>query len=119
MADITAGMVKDLRERTGLGMMECKKALVEANGDIELAIEELRKSSGMKAAKKAGRTAPSGGSVFQSAPTSRAMSGSFTPLRADGGKRMVSWSPGWIQARSKQRLHFRAQHRRSGSSWVA
>ena len=54
MADITAGMVKDLRERTGLGMMECKKALVEANGDIELAIEELRKSSGMKAAKKAG-----------------------------------------------------------------
>jgi len=57
MADITAGMVKDLRERTGLGMMECKKALVEANGDIELAIEELRKSSGMKAAKKAGRTA--------------------------------------------------------------
>ncbi len=60
MADITAGMVKDLRERTGLGMMECKKALVEANGDIELAIEELRKSSGMKAAKKAGRTAADG-----------------------------------------------------------
>ena len=54
MADITAGMVKELRQRTGLGMMECKKALVEANGDIELAIEELRKSSGMKAAKKAG-----------------------------------------------------------------
>jgi elongation factor Ts len=53
-------MVKDLRERTGLGMMECKKALVEANGDIELAIEELRKSSGMKAAKKAGRTAADG-----------------------------------------------------------
>ena len=60
MADITAGMVKALRERTGLGMMECKKALVEANGDIELAIEELRKSSGMKAAKKAGRTAADG-----------------------------------------------------------
>ena len=60
MADITAAMVKDLRERTGLGMMDCKKALVEANGDAELAIENLRKSSGMKAAKKAGRTAADG-----------------------------------------------------------
>lgn len=60
MADITASMVKELRERTGLGMMECKKALVEAGGDIELAVEELRKSSGMKAAKKAGRTAADG-----------------------------------------------------------
>jgi elongation factor Ts len=60
MADITAGMVKELRERTGLGMMECKKALVEAAGDMERAIEELRKSSGMKAAKKAGRVAADG-----------------------------------------------------------
>jgi elongation factor Ts len=53
-------MVKELRERTGLGMMECKKALVEADGDLELAIENLRKSSGMKAAKKAGRVAADG-----------------------------------------------------------
>ncbi len=53
-------MVKELRERTGLGMMDCKKALVEADGDAELAIENLRKSSGMKAAKKAGRTAAEG-----------------------------------------------------------
>jgi elongation factor Ts len=60
MADITAAQVKELRERTGLGMMECKKALVESNGDIEVAIEELRKSSGMKAAKKAGRIAADG-----------------------------------------------------------
>lgn len=60
MADITAAMVKDLRERTGLGMMDCKKALVESEGDIELAIENLRKSSGMKAAKKAGNTAAEG-----------------------------------------------------------
>ncbi len=60
MAAVSASMVKELRERTGLGMMECKKALVEAGGDIELAIEELRKSSGMKAAKKAGRTAADG-----------------------------------------------------------
>ncbi|WP_373083394.1 translation elongation factor Ts [Zhongshania sp.] len=57
---VSASMVKELRDRTGLGMMECKKALNEANGDIELAIEELRKSSGMKAAKKAGRTAADG-----------------------------------------------------------
>ena len=60
MAAISASMVKDLRERTGLGMMECKKALVEADGDLELAIENLRKSSGMKAAKKAGRVAADG-----------------------------------------------------------
>ncbi|MEX0943599.1 MAG: translation elongation factor Ts [Pseudomonadales bacterium] len=60
MAAISAQMVKELRERTGLGMMDCKKALVEADGDAELAIENLRKSSGMKAAKKAGRTAAEG-----------------------------------------------------------
>ena len=59
-AKISASMVKELRERTGLGMLECKKALGEADGDIELAIENLRKSSGMKAAKKAGRTAADG-----------------------------------------------------------
>ena len=52
--------VKELRDRTGLGMMECKKALTEAGGDIDAAIEELRKASGMKAAKKAGRTAAEG-----------------------------------------------------------
>ncbi|AJQ94674.1 translation elongation factor Ts [Gynuella sunshinyii] len=60
MANITAGLVKELRERTGLGMMECKKALVEADGDIEVAIDNLRKASGLKAAKKAGRTAAEG-----------------------------------------------------------
>lgn len=60
MAQISASLVKELRERTGLGMMECKKALVEQNGDIEAAIDHLRKSSGMKAAKKAGRVAADG-----------------------------------------------------------
>ena len=60
MAQVTASLVKDLRDRTGLGMMECKRALAESDGDIEKAIEELRKSSGMKAAKKAGRTAADG-----------------------------------------------------------
>ena len=57
---ISASVVKELRERTGLGMMDCKNALVEADGDIDLAIEILRKSSGMKAAKKAGRIAADG-----------------------------------------------------------
>ncbi|KAA1171140.1 elongation factor Ts [Marinobacter salinexigens] len=65
MAAITAAMVKELRERTGLGMMECKKALVEADGSVEAAIEELRKSSGLKAAKKAGRTAAEGVSLIK------------------------------------------------------
>ncbi|WP_075186726.1 translation elongation factor Ts [Teredinibacter haidensis] len=57
---VTATLVKELRERTSLGMMECKKALVETDGDIELAIENLRKASGLKAAKKADRTAAEG-----------------------------------------------------------
>lgn len=57
---MSAVLVKELRERTGLGLLECKKALASADGDIEKAIEELRKSSGMKAAKKAGRTAADG-----------------------------------------------------------
>ena len=60
MAEITAGLVKELRERTGAGMMECKKALVESNGDIELAIDNMRKSGQAKAAKKAGRVAAEG-----------------------------------------------------------
>ena len=57
---MSAVLVKELRERTGLGLLECKKALAAADGDVEKAIEELRKSSGMKAAKKAGRTAADG-----------------------------------------------------------
>lgn len=57
---MSIALVKELRERTGLGMMECKKALAAADNDVELAIEELRKSSGMKAAKKAGRIAAEG-----------------------------------------------------------
>lgn len=60
MTAVSASMVKELRERTGLGMMDCKKALVDSDGDMEVAIENLRKSSGMKAAKKAGRIASDG-----------------------------------------------------------
>lgn len=58
--NITANDVKELRERTGAGMMECKKALVAANGDIEAAIEAMRKAGTAKAAKKAGRVTAEG-----------------------------------------------------------
>jgi elongation factor Ts len=57
---ITASLVKDLRERTGVGMMECKKALAEANGDIEKAIEVLRKQGLSRASEKSGRAAKQG-----------------------------------------------------------
>jgi len=57
---VSAALVKELRERTGLGLLECKKALKETDGDVDVAIENLRKASGLKAAKKAGRTAADG-----------------------------------------------------------
>jgi len=60
MANITASMVKELRERTGLGMMDCKKALAAAEGNIEKAIEDLRKASALKAEKKSSRIAAEG-----------------------------------------------------------
>ncbi|NAW65603.1 translation elongation factor Ts [Photobacterium halotolerans] len=65
MATVTAALVKELRERTGAGMMECKKALVEANADIELAIENMRKSGAAKAAKKAGNIAAEGSIIIK------------------------------------------------------
>ncbi len=68
---ITAALVKELRERTGAGMMECKKALVETDGDIEAAIENMRKSGQAKAAKKAGRTAADGVIVIKMSPDSK------------------------------------------------
>lgn len=70
MAAVSAKLVKELRERTGLGMMECKKALAAADGNIDVAIEEMRKNSGLKAAKKAGRTAAEGVVVIKSAADS-------------------------------------------------
>jgi elongation factor Ts len=62
---VTAALVKELRERTGAGMMECKKALVETDGDIELAIENMRKSGAAKAAKKAGNLAAEGAIIIK------------------------------------------------------
>jgi elongation factor Ts len=64
---VTAALVKELRERTGAGMMECKKALVETDGDVELAIENMRKSGAAKAAKKAGNLAAEGTIIVKSA----------------------------------------------------
>ena len=60
MAEITAALVKELRERTGEGMMDCKKALTKADGDIEKAIDDMRASGAIKAAKKAGNVAAEG-----------------------------------------------------------
>src|SRR5437763_15562094 len=60
MTNISAGMVKDLRDKTGAGMMDCKAALGETKGDVEAAIDWLRKKGLAKAAKKAGRTAADG-----------------------------------------------------------
>jgi elongation factor Ts len=73
MADVTAAMVKELRERTGAGMMECKKALVEANGDMETAEDIIAKSGHKKAAKSASRTAAEGRIVIASNPQNAAV----------------------------------------------
>ena len=67
---ITASQVKELRERSGAGMMDCKKALVAVDGDIEAALEHLRKSGAAQAAKKAGRIAADGAIVAQIGPDS-------------------------------------------------
>lgn len=73
MAEITAALVKELRERTGAGMMECKKALQETGGDIEAAVELMRKAGQAKADKKASRIAAEGLIVIQQAPGEAAM----------------------------------------------
>jgi elongation factor Ts len=70
---ITAAMVKELRERTAAGMMDCKKALVEANGDMELAIDNMRKSGQAKAAKKAGNIAADGAIIIKTSGDTAAL----------------------------------------------
>lgn len=72
MAEITAAMVKELRERTGLGMMECKKALTAAGGDIEKAIDDMRAAGAIKAAKKAGNIAAEGAIAVKIAADNKA-----------------------------------------------
>lgn len=72
MAEITAAMVKELRERTGLGMMECKKALTAAGGDIEKAIDDMRAAGAIKATKKAGNIAAEGSIAVKIAADNKA-----------------------------------------------
>src|SRR5215207_9757554 len=73
MANITSQMVKDLRDKTGAGMMDCKAALVETGGDVEAAIDWLRKKGLSKAAKKAGRVAAEGLIAVESSGRTAAM----------------------------------------------
>jgi elongation factor Ts len=73
MAEITAGMVRELRDRTGAGMMDCKKALVENTGDMEAAIDWLRTKGLAAAAKKSGRVAAEGLVGTASGPNVAAM----------------------------------------------
>jgi elongation factor Ts len=73
MAEITAAMVRDLREKTGAGMMDCKKALTENNGDADAAVDWLRKKGLSAAAKKSGRVAAEGLIGVASAGTAAAM----------------------------------------------
>jgi len=72
-AAVTAALVKELRQRTGSGMMDCKKALVNADGDIEKAIEDMRTSGAVKAVKKAGKVASEGRIIIKSGDGSAAV----------------------------------------------
>lgn len=72
MAEITAALVKELRERTGQGMMDCKKALTAAGGDIEKAIDDMRAAGAIKAAKKAGNIAAEGSIAVKVADDNKA-----------------------------------------------
>lgn len=71
--NISAALVKEMRERTGLGMMECKKALTEAGGDIEAAIDLMRKAGAARADKKAGRTAADGAIILSASADGRSV----------------------------------------------
>lgn len=116
---ITASLVKELRERTGAGMMECKKALVETAGDIEAAIEQMRKSGQAKAAKKAGRTAAEGMIVisFNAENTQAAMvevncetdfvakDDNFTSFASAVAERVLAGTADDVDALMQQPLH--------------
>ena len=86
---ITASLVKELRERTGSGMMECKKALVETDGDIEAAAELMRKSGAAKADKKAGRVAADG--AIKVSVSEDGKSAVIVEINSETGE--CSWTP--------------------------
>jgi elongation factor Ts len=83
MAEITAGLVKDLREKSGVGMMDCKKALQETDGDIEAAMDWLRTKGLSKAAKKADRVAAEGLVAAAVRADGRGMTGALVELNAE------------------------------------
>jgi elongation factor Ts len=83
MAEITAGLVKELREKSGAGMMDCKRALQENSGDIELAIDWLRTKGLSKAAKKADRVAAEGLVAIALRPSGAGMTGAVIELNAE------------------------------------
>ncbi|MBT8419928.1 MAG: elongation factor Ts [Gammaproteobacteria bacterium] len=109
---ISAALVKELRERTGAGMMECKKALVETDGDLEAAIESMRKSGQAKADKRAGRVAAEGTVAMYIDEGSRrgvmvevnsetdfvAKEDGFRAFAADVAKRVFDEAPGDMEA---------------------
>src|ERR1700744_3486896 len=83
MAEITAGLVKDLREKSGVGMMDCKKALQETDGDIEAAMDWLRTKGLSKAAKKADRVAAEGLVAAAVRANGLGMTGALVELNAE------------------------------------
>jgi elongation factor Ts len=118
MAEITAGMVKELRELTGLGMMECKKALTEAAGDMKKAEDLLRIKSGAKASKAAGRVAAEGVIGSYITPDGKvgalvevnsetdfvAKNDDFIQLAKDAAKLVAENDPADLQALSKLKM---------------
>jgi len=116
---ITASLVKELRDRTGAGMMECKKALTETDGDIEAAIELMRKSGQAKAAKKAGRIAAEGLIVIKLSDDSKkaamvevncetdfvAKDDNFSSFAAAVGERVLDSDVADVESLLKQPLH--------------
>lgn len=114
---ITAKLVKELRDLTGAGMMDCKKALVETNGNIEDAIDYLRKTGSAQAAKKAGRIAAEGSTYINIDGNSAVIlevncetdfvtkNEKFQQLLADLGKHIISQKPSNVEEALQQTLH--------------
>ncbi|MDL4840092.1 translation elongation factor Ts [Aquibacillus rhizosphaerae] len=114
---VTAKMVKELREKTGAGMMDCKKALQETDGDIDQAIDYLREKGISKAAKKADRIAAEGSTHVEVKGNSAVLfemncetdfvtkNDQFKDLLAELGKHLVEQKPESVEAALKQNLH--------------
>src|SRR5699024_2020291 len=113
---ITAKMVKELREKTGAGMMDCKKALTETDGDMEAAIDVLRKSGAAQAAKKAGRIAAEGTTFIEESGNDAVLlevncetdfvtkNETFQKLTADLAKHIVENKPASLEEALQQKV---------------